>query len=202
MKPRRLAVFVIVLTCLVASAVLARSIFLNGKRIDGITDQKFEKVTVTIDAHGDVFIDAPGYLVQGSESGESKPVDTSTTSTTGIPGKRYWLIKDENQPGRAQYDVDIYINSVWYKRIRSNGEQIGKEITSKLRAGPNVIHFAATKKIDKERKSHSPQDFMRIIIGEGNIGGNNVMIENPLVKYRRTAYETANFNDEFTIIVK
>ena len=42
---------------------------------------------------------------------------------------------------------------------------------------------------------------MRVIIGEGNIGGNNVMIENPLIKYTRTANETQNFNDEFTISV-
>ena len=161
----------------------------------------FAGITVTIDANGDVFIDAPGYLVQGSDSG-ARPADTMTTTASGLPGRRYWLVKDENDPGKTQYDVDIYINSVWYKRIRSNGEQIVKEITGKLRAGPNVIHFAATKNIGKERKSFSPHVHMRIIIGEGNIGGNNVMIENPLIQYKRTAKETGNFNDEFTIVVK
>jgi hypothetical protein len=29
-----------------------------------------------------------------------------------------------------------------------------------------------------------------------------VMIENPLIQYKRTADETQNFNDEFTISVK
>ncbi len=203
MKSKRFALLMGLMVLLLAGFALGRSIFLNGHRIDGVTNQKFEKCTVTIDKNGDVRIDAPGYLVddQGSQPApaESK---TLTTTATGFPSRRYWLIKEENYPGKTQYDVDIYINSVWFKRIKSDGEQVIKEITSKLQAGPNVIHFAATKNIGSQRKSFSPQVYMKIIIGEGNIGGNNVMIENPLIQYKRTANETGNFNDEYTIVVK
>lgn len=202
MKSRYIALLMGVLILLVAGLALGRSIYLNGHRIDGVTNQKFEKCTVTIDKNGDVRIDAPGYLVDDKSAQAQQPAQPLTTTATGLPGRRYWLIKEENYPGKTQYDVDIYINSVWFKRIKSDGEQVIKEITSKLQGGPNVIHFAATKNIGSQRKSFSPQVYMKIIIGEGNIGGNNVMIENPLVQYKRTANETGNFNDEYTIVAK
>ncbi len=203
MKSKRFAFLMGILVMLVTGLALGRSIYLNGHRIDGVTNQKFEKCTVTIDKNGDVRIDAPGYLVDDKgDQPNSNATQTPTTTATGFPGKRYWLIKEENYPGKTQYDVDIYINSVWFKRIKSDGQQVIKEITSKLQAGPNVIHFAATKNIGTQRKSFSPQVYMKIIIGEGNIGGNNVMIENPLIQYKRTANETGNFNDEYTIVAK
>jgi hypothetical protein len=201
MRVRWSWMFLVVLACLVAGTAMAGSIFLNGTRIDGVTGQKFEKCTVTIDAKGDVYIDAPGYAVQtaGSTDGaKQKPA----TDVPIAPTRRYWLVKEENYPGKTQYDVDIYINSVWFKRIRSNDEQVVQEITKYLRTGSNVLHFAATKNIGQQRKSFSKQVYMRIIIGEGNIGGNNVMIENPLVQYTRTADETGNYNDEYTISVR
>ena len=200
MNPRKAFFWTVICLGLIGTSVLAGSIYLNGTRIDGVTSQKFEKCTVTIDDKGDVYIHAPGYAVHGQAS-----TPAPKTKTVVVPSgstNRYWLVKDENYPGKTQYDVDIYINSVWFKRVRSNKEQVVQEITKYLRAGSNVVHFAATKNIGQQRKSFSPQVYMRIIIGEGNIGGNNVMIENPLIQYKRTANETQNFNDEFTISVK
>ncbi|MBW1809446.1 MAG: hypothetical protein JRJ87_14720 [Deltaproteobacteria bacterium] len=198
MNLKKLQIWITVLILLVGGTVLAGSIYLNGVRIDGVTNQKFEKCTVTIDAKGDVHIDAPGFAVE-SKTGTKQPVEATTAAkATG----RYWLVKEENYPGKTQYDVDIYINNVWFKRIRSNQEQIVLEISKYLRPGSNVLHFAATKNVGKTRKSFSPQSYMRIIIGEGNIGGNNVMIDNPLIKYSRNASETQDFNDEYTITVK
>ncbi len=198
MKSSRVGIFLLMLSLIAAGSALAGSIFLNGTRIDGVTNQKFEKCTVTIDAKGNVLIDAPGYAV----GGDATKGQTSTANVPAAASKRYWLIKEENYPGKTQYDIDIYINSVWFKRIHSDDEQVVQEITKYLRPGSNVIHFAAAKNIGKQRKSFSKQVYMRIIIGEGNIGGNNVMIENPLVQYTRTADETQNFNDEFTISVQ
>ena len=181
-----------------AAGALAGSVYLNGVRIDGVTNQRFEKCNVTIDAKGDIYIEAPGYAVQGATSQPALPATTLPAN----PTRRYFLIKEESQPGAAQYDIDIFINSVWYKRIRSDGEQLVLDITGKLRPGPNVLHFAASKNIGKERKSYSKQAYIRIIVGEGNMGGKNVMIDNPLIQYTRTAYETENFNDEYTITVR
>lgn len=202
MKSGRMSVLIAWGLCLCAGTVLAGSVYLNGTRIDGVTNQKFEKCTVVIDENGDVHIKAPGYAVSAQDGESAAKVQSTSSQAAVAPSQRYWLVKEENYPGKTQYDVDIYINSVWFKRIQSNGEQLVQEITKYLRPGPNVIHFAASKNIGQQRKSFSPQVYMRIIIGEGNIGGNNVMIERPLITYKRTANETQDFNDEYTITVK
>jgi hypothetical protein len=178
-------------------AAIAGSIYLNGVKIDGVTNQKFEKCSVTIDARGDVFIEAPGYAVQGAQTTPSTPA-----RETPAIGQRYFLIKTESQPGQAQYDIDIYINSVWFKKLRSDGEQLVLDITDKLRPGPNVLHFAANKNLEGGRKSYSKQAQLQVIVGAGNQGGRKVMIDQPLINYVRTAFETENFNDEFNISVK
>ncbi|HEY6099344.1 MAG TPA: hypothetical protein VIW03_07935, partial [Anaeromyxobacter sp.] len=41
------------------------SVTLNGVAIDGVTSQKFENCTVTIDAQGNIHIEAKGYAVKG-----------------------------------------------------------------------------------------------------------------------------------------
>ena len=68
MNPRRVVFWIMVVVCLAGTSVLAGSIYLNGTRIDGVTNQKFEKCTVTIDDKGDIYISAPGYAVQGQAS--------------------------------------------------------------------------------------------------------------------------------------
>ena len=59
--------------------------------------------------------------------------------------------------------------------------------------------MTATKVASAERKSASPQHYVKIYIGEGNMGGNNVMLNEALVEYKRDASETQNFADEFVI---
>ncbi|MFP2907219.1 hypothetical protein ACLESD_19650, partial [Pyxidicoccus sp. 3LFB2] len=49
---------------LLPTGALAGSVYLNGVKIDGVTNQKFEKATVRIDEAGNVFIDAPGYAAR------------------------------------------------------------------------------------------------------------------------------------------
>jgi hypothetical protein len=201
MNVRKIQPWVLTLVLVCVSSVYAQSVFLNGARINGVKNKEFKNVTVKVDANGDFHIDAPGYAVS-TNGGTTQKFQTPAVKTATSMSQRYWLVKEENYPGKTQYDIDIYINSVWYKRIRSNGEQDVFEITKHLNPGSNVLHFAAIKNIGTQRKSFSPQVYMRIIVGEGNIGGNNVMIENPIIQYTRTASETKNFNDEYTITAR
>ena len=59
--------------------------------------------------------------------------------------------------------------------------------------------LAATKRADGGRKSTSPASFLKLVVGEGNEGGNTVTIDNPLIESKRTAAETDNVNEEFTV---
>lgn len=172
------------------------SVFLNGVNIDGVTNQKFENVTVTIDDKGNVLISAKGYEIQAPVA-TAKPAVPAPDA--GPVTKRYFLVSETAGVGLAQYDVDVFVNSTWIKRVSSNDPQAVVDISRWMKKGKNTVHFAATKVMGAERKSSSPAHFLKIYIGEGNMGGNNVMIDNALIEYKRDASETTNFADELTI---
>lgn len=172
------------------------SLFLNGVNIDGVTNQKFENVTVTIDDKGNVLITAKGYEIQTQQPVVKLPVPAVEA---GPVTKRYFLVSETAGIGLAQYDVDVFVNSTWIKRVSSSDPQAVVEISRWLKKGKNTVHFAATKVMGAERKSSSPSHYLKIYIGEGNMGGNNVMIDNALIEYKRDASETGNFADELAI---
>ena len=197
--------------------MLLAATFLNGVNIDGLRSQSFEKCkTIQIDDRGDVHLDCPGYEVQAPAPQAQAPVTQAPApapivpaaptpavaqSSVGAPppataiSKHYWLVSEEN-PG-AQYDLDVFVNSKWVRKIKAGEPQIVLEVTKYLTPGPNKVLFAATKHLEAGRKSASPAAFLKITVGEGEAGGNTVMIDNPLVECKRTAAETDNVNEEF-----
>ncbi|OGQ11314.1 MAG: hypothetical protein A2138_20290 [Deltaproteobacteria bacterium RBG_16_71_12] len=185
-------------SALVAAPATAKgSVFLNGVNIDGVVNQKFENVTVTIDDKGNILILAKGYEIQ-AQAPVVKALPAAA-SDAGPVTKRYFLVSETSGLGLAQYDIDVFINSTWIKRISSNDPQAVVEISRWMRKGKNTVHFAATKVMGAERKSSSPAHYLKIYIGEGNMGGNNVMIDNALIEYQRDASEMGNFADELPI---
>lgn len=178
--------------------LLLASTFLNGVNIDSLRGQSFEKCkTVKIDDRGDVYLDCPGYQVQAQAPAPQAPVVPAAVATAIT--KHYWMVSEDANSAQAQYDLDVFINSKWVRKIKAGEGQIVLEITKYLAPGPNKILFAATKHIENGRKSASPAAYMKIVVGEGEAGGNTVMIDNPLVECKRTAAETDNVNEEFTI---
>jgi hypothetical protein len=176
----------------VAPAAAVSGVYLNGVNIDGVTNQKFDKCTVTIDAQGNVHIEAKGYAVQANASG-------AVPTQPGKITQRYFLVTEQTQKDGAQFDVAVFINAKWIRELKSNEDQIVTEITKHLKPGGNKIVLAATKRIDGQRHSASQDVFFRVIIGEGNAAGDNVMIDRPLVQMKRTAAETENITEEFTL---
>lgn len=182
---------------LVASPASAKgSVFLNGVNIDGVVSQKFENVTVTIDDKGNILIAAKGYEIQTAAPAVKAPVPAPDA---GPVTKRYFLVSETSGLGLAQYDIDVFVNSTWIKRVSSNDPQAVVDISRWMKKGKNTVHFAATKVMGAERKSSSPAHYLKVYIGEGNMGGNNVMIDNALIEYKRDASEMGNFADELPI---
>lgn len=182
--------------------ILLASVFLNGVNIDGLRGQSFEKCrTVKIDDRGDVHLECPGYQVEAPAPAAAAPA-IPVAQSSPIPAavtKHFWLVTEQTEAGAAQYDMDVFVNSKWIRKIKSGEDQIVLEITKYLQPGPNKVLFAATKHIEAGRKSVSPSAVLKVIVGEGEAGGNNVMIDNPLLECKRTAAETDNVNEEFTI---
>src|SRR5690242_1591793 len=107
---------------LAAGPADAAKLFLNGVSIDGVVDQKFENCTVVIDAKGDVYITAKGYEVQQvapAPKGPATPATTAPASAApaGPVTRRYFLFSETAAPGLVQYDIDVFVNSTWVKRI-------------------------------------------------------------------------------------
>lgn len=189
---------------------LLASVFLNGVNIDGVRGQTFEKCrTVRVDERGDVHLDCPGYQVEGAAAAKgaapaaaappAAAAHAAAPATPGVITKRYFLVTEQNEQGAAQYDLDLFINSKWVRKFRAGEDQVVMELTKLLQPGPNKLLFAATKHLEAGRRSASPSTFIRVVVGEGESGGGNVMIDNPLIECKRTAAEIDNVNEEFPL---
>jgi hypothetical protein len=225
----------VLVAALMPAAALAGSVFLNGVKIDGVTNTKFEKATVRIDEQGNIHIDAPGYAArvvtappatatpaptpapEASATAPAAPATPAQPPQAAAPAaptppaeevvpdrisRRYWLVSEQSVPGMTEYEIDVYVNSKWIKKLRNNEEQVVTEITRHLQPGKNVVLLTARKVVADTRRSTSPTHTFKVIIGEGNMGGGNVMIDNPLIRFQRTAADTQDVSEEFTLTTR
>ena len=112
---RRTLIVLMLFSC----TALAGSVYLNGVKIDGVSNQKFERVTVRIDEKGNVLIEAPGYAVKQVEG----PPPDATGPAQGTISKHYFLVTEQNVTGMTEYDVDLHAVEVDAAGERSAREQ-------------------------------------------------------------------------------
>lgn len=186
------------------------SLTLNGVPIDGVTDQRFEGCTVVIDAAGNVHIEAKGYAVRGaSGAGEPRPVASPGAATDAVEGtaapgrltRRYFLVTEHAPPG-TQYDLAIFINAQWIREVRASEPQIVMEVTKYLRPGSNKVTLAATRRAGGERLAQGGDGRLRVVIGEGDVGGGHVMIDAPLVETALGAADGDDRIEEFAVVAR
>jgi len=192
---------------LLASSASAGSIYLNGVNIDGVKNQVIANATVTIDASGNIFIVAKGYAVAAPGGNGSAPPPAATSApqaptTPGVVSLRYWLVTEKAAPGMSQFDIDLFVNSKFVRRFLDSEEHVVLELSKYLQTGDNRITFLAKKNMGETRRSSSPQHYFRIVVGEGDAGGRDVMINRKLIDYKRTALETKDFTDDFTVTAR
>ncbi len=189
----RIAFFAVI--SLIASAAEAKSVYLNNVNIDSLTAQKFENCTVEIDAKGNVYITAKGYRVEVAGTPATPPPRPTT--------KRYWLVTEKPGRGLDEWEIEVFINNQFVKKVQSKDEQVYLEITKYFQGGTNNVLMVAKKKIEGEaRKSTSAAHYSRVIIGEGEMAKDTIVIEKQLIDYRRNASELGNFADTFPIELK
>lgn len=171
----------------------ARSVFLNGVDIGALSNQKIENCSIEIDAKGNVYITAKGYKVE-VQNAQAPPAPPTQPVT-----KRYWMVTEKPSPGMDQYELEVFVNGQFVKRVLSKDEQVYLEVTKFMHLGQNQAYVVAKKIIEGERKSTAPNHYSRVIIGEGDVAGRTIMIDKQLLDYKRTAAETQNFAEQFTI---
>lgn len=179
----------------VSAPALAKSVYLNNVNIDSLTNQKFEGCTVEIDAKGNVFITAKGYKVEVQQPQQP-------TQPPLAPKSRYWLVTEKSARGMDEWDIEVFINNTFVKKVGSKDEQIYLEVTKYFVAGQNSVMMVAKKRIEGERKSSSPAHYSRVIIGEGQMGKDTIVIEKQLIDYRRNASEMGSYADTFPVELK
>lgn len=135
------------------------------------------------------------------------PPPATAPATTPPPAaakitKRYWLVANQNAPGLPEYEIDVYLNAKWLMKLKENSEQDVVDITKYLVPGKNAVLFEAHKLSGDVRKSYSADHVYSVVVGEGNEGGGNVMIDNPQVQYRKTAADTDSTSREFTFTTR
>lgn len=206
------------------------AVTLNGVNIAGVVNQRFENVNVIIDAQGNLEIQAKGYAARVSGSAPAPaagnttaPVAPSpavlptspapaalaggTVSSAGSSGngrlsRRYFLATEQSQPDGTQYDVEVFINASWIRVIKSADPQLVTEITRHLRPGTNKVTLSCTKRLQGvERRNFGPDVTLKVVVGAGNIGGDHVMIDEPLASMTRTAAEVDDKVEEFVFEV-
>lgn len=174
-----------------ASTADARSIYLNGVRIDGVTDQVFENCTVRIDGTGSVHIEAKGYKVQKVDA------DIATGGPGGEPVQEtYWLVVDETAPGRVQWDLDVLVNGRLARKIPWQAAAAQVDVTRFLYQGSNRIHFRARRNLTQPRISYSPDDRIRLRVAAGRKEGNRLVLTRVLTEFTLSAAQTDSVDED------
>jgi hypothetical protein len=211
MRPLALAIAAALL-CASVPAAAAPSISLNGVPIDGVTSQTFESCTVVIDEKGNLDIQAKGYAVKGADKARKAAQQQSAGSGDGISAgdlaaglplaghltRRYFLVTEQIPPG-PQFDLGIFINAQWIREVKASEPSLVMEVTKYLKPGSNKLTLAATKRLGGQRLAFTKDIALRVVVGEGNVGGDHVMIDVPLVEMSRTAIEMDDRTEEFVI---
>lgn len=210
----------------------AGSVYLNGENVDEVRNIKFDKCSVRIDENGNIFIEAPGYRVKRMEGAEAPrpppapqhpppqyqpqyqpqyapppahPPAVAPVAPPPAPAritKRYWLVSHQTAPGLTEFDIDVYVNAKWVMTLRNSTQQDVVEITRLLVPGQNSVTFEAKKTATGPRKSFSPDHSFTVVVGEGDAGGDNVMINNPLVTFKKTAADAESSSKDFSFTTR
>lgn len=190
------------LTALLATVASAADVYVNGVNVEGLSNQNFTKVNVTIDEKGNVHIDAPGYAVKKVTISADKP--NAAVKEEGLVTKKYFVVTEQNVLGRTEYDIDLYINGKFIRTLRSDDEQIVSDITKHFSPGKNAVLLQARKVLGQkdQPKSTRSEHFFRVIIGEGTMTADQVTIETPLIKFERTASDSNDVRQEFSVTTR
>lgn len=194
------------LIALPAQAQDTTKIFLNEVDITGAADIELTEVkAVKIDAQGNVHIDAPQYQVeteQDANAGNAAGNGGGGDAIQAESGGEYYLIGTNTNPGKAGFDIEIYVNGVLRRTIRNEEDQVVVNISKHLIPGTNTVVFKARKKTNKARLSTSPADRISIMVGKGNATANQLTIERQLATFSVNASENADKNQTITLEVK
>lgn len=204
-----------------ASVALAGSVFVNGVNVDSLRNTTFENVTVTIDADGNLQIDAPNYKIEvvdpaavGGAPMPAAPVPPAQTpgqaavGTQGPPPPQpmtaqapptsevavgqWWLISEDN--GSAGHTVHAYINGVRVAVVQSGSEPFILDIGPWLRRGPNTVEV----KSNSQNAGGGP---LYVYLGPGSNESGTVYMDRPEVQFGLSPNRSGPYSRTYQVSV-
>jgi hypothetical protein len=165
----------------------AADVYVNGVNVDGLTNQRFEKVTVFLDDKGHVHIDAPGYTVKHVEEPDTRA------------SVEYVLALDRS--GNALgYDIGILLDGKLLKTLKAEDEQLVLALPKSLKVGKHILRLT-TKKAPGDRPMVS-SIAVEMVLGEGKIEKAQVNIANPILQVNRLSSDGVSGQNEFEFEIK
>jgi hypothetical protein len=141
---------------------------------------------------------APSHAPAAASGSGAGSVASASSAQPGRLTRRYFLATEQTQPDGTQYDVEVFINASWIRVVKSADPQVVTEVTRYLRPGTNKVTLSCTKKLQGvERRNFGADVTLKVVVGAGNVGGDHVMIDDPLAVMTRTAAEVDDKVEEF-----
>jgi hypothetical protein len=206
---------VIFILCLSPAVARAGTLYINGVRVDGLSNVKLHNVDFEIDDKGDLHVTAKGYTVNVAETNPPKPAPPARTSAgantnaegsananprssvrASVPAPRYVLSMSES--GDPQWDVDLYVNGQFVRRFQSGQAPGPIDVTRLIKPGDNAIRFRAVKQ-EGQVRSVQPSEYLQITVDAETQLATGAHEHTRIYSYRRTAAETGLFDDSISI---
>ncbi len=182
---------------LVCTAALAADIYVNGKQIRGITDLTIENCTVTFNARGDIYINAPDMDVLATAARGQESTSTDLTHPQGSFLKdRYFLYTQATSPDAVPFKFAILLDGKLVKEITAAETQTTVELTLHLKKGSNRLEIVSTYLASK---SGSAADSFSIFVGRGAPNSGSLEINKVLLNYTRKGSDSGDATDAFQI---
>ena len=176
----------------------AVEVFFNGVKVTGLRQQDFVGCKVRFDDKGDVHITAKGYTV--------KQVADSDGPAKGLKSLKYsyFLVSDGHNEKDTNYEVEVFINGKSARKVLAGAGRAMSEVSAWIKPGRNSVKFIATKKLGpgKARASRSPEDYLRVLIGQGARTGATVNISKTLAEFRASAAKTTSFGEAIDFVAE
>jgi hypothetical protein len=210
------------LTTLVQVA-FAGSVYVNGVNVDALRNQTFDNVKVTLDANGNILIDAPNYRIEVQGQGATSPPPTSTTTTppatytaapgattarpsapatvtsasnpgtAGIGAGRWWLVTEDN--GSRGHAIEVYVNNTLVTTVHSGDPQMILDLGPWMANGSNAIRMASN-------SQGASGGSLNVYVGTGHNDAGTVVMDAPAVQYGVGSTRTGAFSRDYNINVQ
>jgi hypothetical protein len=175
----------------------AAAVYINGVRVDGAVNLKLSGVDVQFDAAGDLWISARNYKVEAHQGPAARATPPVAPPPRAV--RRYYLQVAHH--GDAQWDIDVFINDSFVRRIGSREAPAPIEVTRLMHMGENRVRMRAVKQ-EGPRTSISESDFLEVTLGEGTPQAGGEVAVDKFYSYRRTAAEAGLFTNDATVTLR